>query len=80
MSTADVADRVRKLLAEHLGVDLEKVVDGASLHDDLGADSLDDVEIIMACEEEFDVEIPDDDLMTASTVGDVIKLVGRLQL
>ena len=57
---SDISDRVRNIVVEHLGVDADKVVDGASFIDDLGADSLDTVELVMAFEEEFGVEIPDD--------------------
>ena len=57
---SDIADRVKNIVVEHLGVDADKVVDGASFIDDLGADSLDTVELVMAFEEEFAVEIPDD--------------------
>ena len=57
---SDVADRVRKIVVEHLNVDAEKVTEKASFIDDLGADSLDQVELVMAFEEEFSVEIPDD--------------------
>ena len=55
---SDIADRVKKIVVEHLGVDAEKVQDNASFIDDLGADSLDTVELVMAFEEEFGVEIP----------------------
>ena len=54
---SDIADRVKNIVVEHLGVDADKVVDGASFIDDLGADSLDTVELVMAFEEEFAVEI-----------------------
>jgi len=57
---SDIADRVKKIVVEHLGVDEDKVNEGASFIDDLGADSLDTVELVMAFEEEFKVEIPDD--------------------
>ena len=57
---SDIADRVKNIVVEHLGVDADKVVEGASFIDDLGADSLDTVELVMAFEEEFGVEIPDD--------------------
>ncbi len=57
---SDIGDRVKKIVVEHLGVEAEKVTDGASFIDDLGADSLDTVELVMAFEEEFGVEIPDD--------------------
>ena len=56
---SDIADRVKNIVVEHLGVDADKVVEGASFIDDLGADSLDTVELVMAFEEEFGVEIPD---------------------
>ena len=57
---SDVADRVKKIVLEHLGVDDAKVVESSSFIDDLGADSLDTVELVMAFEEEFGCEIPDD--------------------
>ena len=57
---SDVAERVKKIVVEHLGVEADKVVDKANFIDDLGADSLDTVELVMAFEEEFGVEIPDD--------------------
>jgi acyl carrier protein len=57
---SDIAERVKKIVIDHLGVDAEKVSEGASFIDDLGADSLDTVELVMAFEEEFGVEIPDD--------------------
>ena len=57
---SDIADRVKKIVIEHLGVEADKVTDSASFIDDLGADSLDTVELVMAFEEEFGIEIPDD--------------------
>lgn len=72
---SDVADRVKKIVVEHLGVDADKVVEGASFIDDLGADSLDTVELVMAFEEEFGVEIPDDAAETILTVGDAVKFI-----
>ena len=69
---SDTADRVKKIVVEHLGVDAEKVSDNASFIDDLGADSLDTVELVMAFEEEFGVEIPDDAAETILTVGDAV--------
>jgi acyl carrier protein len=69
---SDIGDRVKKIVIEHLGVESEKVVEGASFIDDLGADSLDTVELVMAFEEEFGVEIPDDAAETILTVGDAI--------
>lgn len=65
-------DKVKDIIVEQLGVDEDKVTMEASFIDDLGADSLDIVELIMAFEEEFDVEIPDDEAEKIVTVGDVI--------
>jgi acyl carrier protein len=66
---ADTLERVRKIVIEHLDADPEKVTEKASFIDDLGADSLDNVELVMAFEEEFDIEIPDDAAETIQTVG-----------
>ena len=78
---SDIADRVRKIVVEHLNVDAEKVVDKASFIDDLGADSLDQVELVMAFEEEFSVEIPDDAAESIRTFGDAVSyLTGSLPL
>jgi len=72
---SDIAATVKKIVIEHLGVDPEKVVEGASFIDDLGADSLDTVELVMAFEEEFGVEIPDDAAEKIQTVNDAIKFL-----
>ena len=72
---SDIADRVKKIVIEHLGVDADKVTDGASFIDDLGADSLDTVELVMAFEEEFGIEIPDDAAEKIQTVGDAVKFI-----
>ena len=72
---SDVAERVKKIVIEHLGVDADKVDEKASFIDDLGADSLDTVELVMAFEEEFEVEIPDDAAETIQTVGDAISFL-----
>ena len=72
---SDIAERVKKIVVEHLGVDAAKVTDNASFIDDLGADSLDTVELVMAFEEEFGAEIPDEDAEKLQTVGDAIKYV-----
>ena len=72
---SDVADRVKKIVLEHLGVDADKVVESASFIDDLGADSLDTVELVMAFEEEFGSEISDSDAEKILTVGDAIKFI-----
>ncbi|CEJ12614.1 acyl carrier protein [Phreatobacter sp. AB_2022a] len=74
---SDIADRVKKIVVEQLGVDAEKVVPTASFIDDLGADSLDTVELVMAFEEEFGVEIPDDAAETILTVGDAVKFLEK---
>ncbi len=71
----DIAERVKKIVVEHLGVDEGKVADTASFIDDLGADSLDTVELVMAFEEEFGCEIPDDAAEKILTVGDAIKFL-----
>jgi acyl carrier protein len=70
---ADAADKVREIIANELGVEMEKVTDEASFVEDLGADSLDTVELVMAFEEEFGVEIPDEDAELMQTVGDAIR-------
>ena len=72
---SDIAERVKKIVIDHLGVDADKVVEGASFIDDLGADSLDTVELVMAFEEEFDIEIPDDAAEHIQTVGDAVKFI-----
>ncbi|MDD3798397.1 acyl carrier protein [Croceicoccus estronivorus] len=72
---SDTADRVKKIVVEHLGVEADKVAPDASFIDDLGADSLDIVELVMAFEEEFGVEIPDDAAEKIATVGDAIKYI-----
>ena len=72
---SDTPDRVKKIVVEHLGVEPEKVTEDASFIDDLGADSLDIVELVMTMEEEFDLDIPDEDAEKMKTVGDVIKYI-----
>ncbi|WP_366654589.1 acyl carrier protein [Fodinicurvata sp. EGI_FJ10296] len=72
---SDVAERVKKIVVEHLGVEEGKVVETASFIDDLGADSLDTVELVMAFEEEFSVEIPDDAAEKILTVQDAIDFI-----
>jgi len=74
---ATIAERVKKIVIEHLSVDADKVVEKANFIDDLGADSLDTVELVMAFEEEFGVEIPDDAAETIVTVGDAIKFLEK---
>ncbi|MCZ2328557.1 acyl carrier protein [Bartonella sp. F02] len=74
---SDTEERVKKIIVEHLGVDADKVVGNASFIDDLGADSLDTVELVMAFEEEFGVEIPDDVAETIVTVNDAVKFIDK---
>ena len=75
MSMSDISGRVKKIVVEHLGVDEDKVTEGASFIDDLGADSLDTVELVMAFEEEFGSEISDSEAEKILTVGDAIKFI-----
>ena len=72
---SETAERVKKIVIEHLGVDEGKVNENASFVDDLGADSLDTVELVMAFEEEFGVEIPDDAAEKILTVKDAINYI-----
>ncbi len=74
---SDVAERVRKIVVEHLNVEADKVTDKASFIDDLGADSLDQVELVMAFEEEFSVEIPDDAAETIQTFGNAVEFLTK---
>ena len=74
---SDVMARVKKMVVEHLDVEEEKVTDNAHFIDDLGADSLDNVELVMAFEEEFDIEIPDDAAENIQTVGDAVKFISE---
>ncbi|MEG9883648.1 MAG: acyl carrier protein [Hyphomicrobiales bacterium] len=74
---SDIADRVKKIVIEHLSVEAEKVRDSASFIEDLGADSLDTVELVMAFEEEFGIEIPDDAAETIQTVGDAVAFIEK---
>lgn len=74
---SNINERVKKIVIEHLGVDGEKVTDNASFIDDLGADSLDTVELVMAFEEEFGIEIPDDAAETIQTFGDAVGFISK---
>ena len=73
--TKDVSSKVKKMVADHLGIEETKVVDEANFIDDLGADSLDTVELVMAFEEEFGSEISDSEAEKILTVGDAIKFI-----
>ena len=72
---SSVQERVKKIIVEQLGVSDDQVTSEASFVDDLGADSLDTVELVMALEEEFDVEIPDDDAEKITTVNEAVAVV-----
>ena len=72
---SDVADRVKKIVVEHLGVEADKVTEDASFIDDLGSDSLDIVELVMAFEEEFGIEIPDEDAEKITRVKEAIDYI-----
>lgn len=72
---SDVLERVKKIVVEHLGVEEGKVTAASSFVDDLGADSLDTVELVMAFEEEFGCEIPDEAAEKIRTVGDAVKYI-----
>lgn len=76
---ADVAEKVKKIICEQLDVPMEDVVSAASFVDDLGADSLDQVELIMAMEEEFDLSISDEDAEKIATVQDAIDYISKVQ-
>ena len=75
MSTEEIFNKVKEIIVEQLGVAETAVVAEASFIDDLGADSLDIVELVMAIEEEFDIEIPDSDAEKVVTVGDVVDYI-----
>ena len=75
MSSEEVFDKVKEIIVEQLGVAENAVTEEASFIDDLGADSLDIVELIMALEEEFDIEIPDSDAEKVVTIGDVVEYI-----
>lgn len=74
---SDISDRLKKIVVEHLSVEEDKVVEGASFIDDLGADSLDTVELVMAFEEEFGIEIPDDAAENIQSFGDAVKYISE---
>lgn len=72
---AEIIEKIRKIIAEQLGVKIEEIKNESSFVDDLGADSLDTVELVMALEEEFGIEIPDEDAEKMVTVSDAIKYI-----
>ena len=71
----EIKGKIKKIVADHLGIEEEKVTEEASFIDDLGADSLDTVELVMAFEEKFNIEIPDDAAETILTVQDAINFI-----
>ncbi len=73
--TEDITAKIKAIIAESLGVDINEVTDNASFVNDLGADSLDTVELIMALEEQFGIEIPDEDAEKMQTVGQAIEYI-----
>ena len=75
MTEVEIFEKIKKIVMEQLGVELDKVTMEASFADDLGADSLDAVEFIMALEETFDIEVPDEDAEKLKTVGDAVKYI-----
>ena len=75
MSEKSIEEKVKEIIVEQLGVNPEQVTPNASFIEDLGADSLDTVELVMAFEEEFSVEVPDEDAEKLQTVGDVIRYI-----
>ena len=79
MSEKSIEEKVKQIIIEQLGVNAEQVTPDASFVEDLGADSLDTVELVMAFEEEFSVEVPDEDAETLKSVGDVIKYIEEVK-
>jgi acyl carrier protein len=75
MSEKSIEDKVRDIIVDQLGVNAEQVVPDAKFIEDLGADSLDTVELVMAFEEEFSIEVPDEEAEKLQTVGDVVRYV-----
>ena len=79
MSDKSIEDRVKDIIVDQLGVNADQVTPEAKFVEDLGADSLDTVELVMAFEEEFDIEVPDEEAEKLQSVGDVIKYVEEIQ-
>ena len=70
-----IFDKVKSIIADQLDVEEEKITQNSNIQDDLGADSLDIVDLVMSFEEEFDIEIPDDQVENIKTVGDIVKYI-----
>ena len=70
-----VFDKVKELISEQLDVKVDDITEASNIQDDLGADSLDVVDLVMALEDEFDVEIPEDQVENIKTVGDIVKFI-----
>jgi len=77
MADVNIDEKVKKIIVDQLGVDANEVTNEASFIDDLGADSLDTVELVMAFEEEFDIEIPDEDAEKMATVGQAVEYLKK---
>jgi acyl carrier protein len=77
MSNTEIFDRVKKIIINHVGAEEAKVTENASFIDDLGADSLDQVELVMAFEEEFGIEIPDEAAEKITTVASAVKYISE---
>ncbi|MFN0119170.1 MAG: acyl carrier protein [Blastocatellia bacterium] len=79
MADSSIAEKVKQIIVEELGVEESEVTDNARFIDDLGADSLDTVELVMRFEEEFGIEIPDEDAEKIQSVGDAVRYIGAHQ-
>lgn len=77
MTIPNIAEKVKQIIVEQLGVDESEVTAEAAIIDDLGADSLDAIEVVMACEEAFGIEIPDDDAAKLLRVGEIVTYIGK---
>lgn len=76
---SDIKEKVKSIIVEQLGVEADKVTDSAQFIEDLGADSLDTVELVMAFEENFDIEVPDEEAEKLRSVADVVAYIEKVQ-